>query len=83
MKEKNNLVSLLAGILMMIAHPGFVKSDQTDKPINILIDKDIMTSEEAKSLEEEVMILRKMKKTRRVSVIEANGSWPENFLKTS
>ena len=55
MKEKKNLVSTLSAVvLIIIFYSTVVRADQTDKLIKILIKKGIITSEEAKSLENEV-----------------------------
>ncbi|UCF93366.1 MAG: hypothetical protein JSW39_04165 [Desulfobacterales bacterium] len=54
MKEKRILVSVLAIIFMISLSSTVVGADQTDKLIRILIEKGIITSEEAKSLEKEV-----------------------------
>jgi phosphate-selective porin OprO/OprP len=55
MKERKNFwVPVLAVMLMVIFYSTAVRADQTDKLIKILIDKGIITSEEAKSLEKEV-----------------------------
>ncbi len=55
MQEKRNFVSTVAAVLLMIIfYSTAVRADQTDKLIKILIDKGIITSEEAKSLEKEV-----------------------------
>jgi phosphate-selective porin OprO and OprP len=53
MKGKNG-VTVFFVTLMIILFSGAARADQTDKLINILIEKNIITSEEAKSLEEEV-----------------------------
>jgi phosphate-selective porin OprO and OprP len=45
---------VLAVMLMITFYATAVRADQTDKLIKILIDKGIITSEEAKSLEKEV-----------------------------
>ena len=54
MKEKRILVSVLAVLLMIIFFYTSAEADQTDKLIKILIEKGIITNEEAKSLEKEV-----------------------------
>lgn len=54
MKREKILAKVLVGVLMIILFSGAARADQTDKLIKILIEKDIITSEEAKSLEEEV-----------------------------
>ena len=54
MKGKGILVSVLAVLLVIIfSHPAAM-ADQTDKLIKILIDKGIITKEEANSLEKAV-----------------------------
>jgi phosphate-selective porin OprO and OprP len=53
MKGKNG-VTVFFVTLMIILFSGAARADQTDKLIKILIEKNIITSEEAKSLEEEV-----------------------------
>lgn len=54
MKGKKILVSVLAVMSMILISAAGVRADQTDKLIKILIEKGIITSEEAKSLEKEV-----------------------------
>ena len=55
MREKKNFVAtILAVLLIIIFYSTAVRADQTDKLIKILIKKGIITSEEAKSLENEV-----------------------------
>ena len=54
MKEKRILVSVLAVLLVIIFSFTAAGADQTDKLIKILIEKGIITNEEAKSLEQEV-----------------------------
>jgi phosphate-selective porin OprO/OprP len=54
MQEKRILVSVLAVLLMIIFFYTTAGADQTDKLIKILIEKGIITNEEAKSLEKEV-----------------------------
>ena len=54
MKGKSVLVSVLAVMSMIILSSTAVRADQTDKLIKILIEKGIITSEEAKALEKEV-----------------------------
>jgi phosphate-selective porin OprO and OprP len=54
MKEKRILVSVLAVMSMIIFSATVVRADQNDKLIKILIEKGIITSEEAKSLEKEM-----------------------------
>jgi phosphate-selective porin OprO/OprP len=55
MREKKNLVSTLSAVLLIIIfYSTAVWADQTDKLIEILIKKGIITSEEAKSLRKEV-----------------------------
>ena len=54
MKEKRILVSVIAVMSMIIFSATVVRADQNDKLIKILIEKGIITSEEAKSLEKEV-----------------------------
>jgi hypothetical protein len=54
MKREKILAKVLVGVLMIFFFSDFVRADQTEKLIRILIEKDIITSEEAKSLKEEV-----------------------------
>lgn len=54
MKGKGILVSVLAVMLVTIFFCAAARADQTDKLIKILIEKGIITNEEAKSLEKEV-----------------------------
>jgi phosphate-selective porin OprO/OprP len=51
---KNFWSPVLAVMLMITFYATVVRADQTDKLIKILIDKGIITSDEAKSLEKEV-----------------------------
>jgi phosphate-selective porin OprO/OprP len=54
MKGKRILVSVLTVLLMIIFSYTAVRADQTDKLIKILIEKGIITNDEAKSLEKEI-----------------------------
>ena len=54
MKEKRILVSILAVLSVIIFSHSTAMADQTDKLIKILIEKGIITKEEANTLEKEV-----------------------------
>ena len=54
MQEKRIWAAVLAVMVMIIFSSTAARADQTDKLIKILIDKGIITKDEAKSLEEEV-----------------------------
>jgi polyhydroxyalkanoate synthesis regulator phasin len=64
-------------MLVIILSFAAVRADQTDKLINILIEKGIITSEEAKSLEKEVkgeVVEKEVKKE-----ASAGDDWPKKI----
>lgn len=54
MKGKRILVSMLTVLSMIFITSTVVGADQTEKLIKILIEKGVITSEEAQSLEKEI-----------------------------
>jgi phosphate-selective porin OprO/OprP len=74
-KEKRILVSVLAVMLTMVFLSTAVRADQTEKLIEILIEKGIISREEAKSLEKDVKRESSEKET------TAEGSSGEEWTK--
>jgi polyhydroxyalkanoate synthesis regulator phasin len=77
MKEKWRWASMAAVVLTVFFFSTAVRADQTEKLIKILIEKGIITSDEAKALEKEVKGETAEKETKKETA--SSGNWTDKI----